>query len=166
MRDVLMVLLPTIASFGAAWWGGKLGVQRDAEKLARARAFDRRLDWYERAIRALQCYQREHKQFMYSVAGADRAVIDKYYSSVTKSFVEAAASLHECILYGRPTTFSAILEFTIAINTAMRSQAEFEAAAKNVEDAASTVSVAIASEARDHMGLEPIPAKIPRKQTT
>ena len=57
MHDVLTVLLTAGASALAAWWGGKLGVRREGEKLAQARAFDRRLEWYERALKILLEYR-------------------------------------------------------------------------------------------------------------
>jgi hypothetical protein len=110
MHDVLLVVLTAGASAVAAWWGGKLGVQRDAEKLAQARAFDRRLDWYERATRALQRYKIEHTRYLDSISRADRTAAERHYLSVVNCFREIAPTLQECILYGTPATLSVFLD--------------------------------------------------------
>jgi hypothetical protein len=58
----LIPLLTGVVSFLAAWLGGFLGVKRDAEKMAKQRAFDSRLEWYVRMARSLAEFDFLHRR--------------------------------------------------------------------------------------------------------
>jgi len=173
MSGVLVVLLSTIVSAGAsataAWWGGKLGVRREAERLIQARAFDRRLDWYERVIRGLAEYSIAHKGFFRAALRPDQKSIEKYSSQVSKTFPDLMNLLNEGVLYGRPSSAQAIAMLLLEFQAVMRpsseetpppSHEEIRAISERIESATARASAALVREAREHMRLEPLPDKI------
>jgi len=52
-EKLLLALLTAFVGGLSAWWAGRLGVRRALQQKKAERAFERRLDWYERATRAI-----------------------------------------------------------------------------------------------------------------
>jgi len=70
-----------VGAFFAAWWGGVLGVRREGKKLTQAQAFNRRLEWYERAISALR--QLSLADIEYDIASDPEIASDPIRSAIT-----------------------------------------------------------------------------------
>lgn len=53
LEKLVEVAITALLATVGAWWGGRLGVRRALEQTKAERAFERRLEWYERAITSL-----------------------------------------------------------------------------------------------------------------
>lgn len=57
MEIFVQVVTSLLVAAGSAWVAARVGVRRALEQIKGERAFDRRLDWYERAIRVSMKFQ-------------------------------------------------------------------------------------------------------------
>jgi hypothetical protein len=152
MHDVFVIILTAGASAGAAWWGGIIGVRREAEKLAQARAFDRRLDWYERAQKILMDYKKATLKTCQAIrkAGTESEVTRREYHEFVK---QANDVLNEGALYARSTTIGAFRALESDLGATDPSQPDLDAVTRAIDRA----WVQLVKEARDHLKLEPLP---------
>jgi hypothetical protein len=164
MHHVLAILLTAVASAIAAWWGGKLGVQREAEKITIQRAIDRRLDWYERAVKTLTEYKKatlKAAQIVWS-GGPEAAQAQQEYRELVS---RANDVLNEGGLYARPTTITAFRTMNAELQRIMREARVHGPSAseplqpdlKAVERAMNSAWAQLVKEGREHLGLEPLP---------
>lgn len=54
--DFIQVATNLIVAAVSAWLGGKFGIRHGLETAKRERAFDRRLEWYEKAVHSLRSF--------------------------------------------------------------------------------------------------------------
>jgi len=155
MHHVLFALLTAGLSAFGAWVGGILGVRREADKLARSRAFDRRLDWYERTLKTLLEYK-ERTLKLGKAMLQDDPEAKRLRAEYLDFIARANDVLNEGALYGRPSTLGAIRE--------MRTQFEIIAAKAagrpNLNAAETAITAAwakLVKEARNHLRLEKLP---------
>jgi len=160
MHNLLLVIFPAAASAIAAWWGGKLGVRREAEKLVQARAFDRRLEWYERSIRALSGFTWVLKEFVRTVVESEPR--EASYAEISKVFPEMMLILAECEIYGRPTTYLALIKLVTELRLLMGPDSPLDkagviATSAAIEREIAQAKAALVREGRNHLGLEALP---------
>ena len=64
--DLLQLVTNIVVGALSAWMAGKFGVRRELEQATKARAFDRRLEWYEKTFRMINRFNSSSLEYLLS----------------------------------------------------------------------------------------------------
>lgn len=169
IRDyAFQALLSTAVAIASAWFAGRLGVRRALQQIKSEKAFERRLDWYERAVGAIGA----HIDALYGLVVAVREGFDEGHKSrlvddLLAKQEELAPVLAQAHLYASKDSAATIVGLVHAnasllipqlVDARDRSKG-FRLPAADLERAAehglATVAM-LGTELRAHLGLEPL----------
>jgi hypothetical protein len=97
--DPIQIATNLIVAAITAWFAGKLGVRHGPEQAKRERAFDRRLEWYEKAVRSIRSFSTSSWKLVNGVAFDKPEEIANLLSRLEQTGDELDASLEESVLF-------------------------------------------------------------------
>jgi hypothetical protein len=165
-EKLLLVIMAAVLSGLSAWWAGRLGVRRALEQKKAERAFERRLDWYERATRAVTEHATALQQL---VVGAENHFNDATMSGMVDNLISKQAAVSAIIgearMYSTKESALSLAELSRTSKLLLepkprnpndRSEGFTIDVARIEEAAALAMSVAsrLAVDVRSHVGLE------------
>jgi hypothetical protein len=83
----------------SAWVAGTLGVRHGLRRAQREKAFERRLEWYERSFRVMSRFQTSVVEFDAGIRLRDLNEHDRLLEALGKSVAEVENCLHEAALF-------------------------------------------------------------------
>lgn len=169
IRDyAFQTLLSAAVAMLSAWFAGRLGVRRALQQTRGEKAFERRLNWYERAVGAIGA----HADALYGLVVAVREGFDEEHKSrlvddLLAKQEELSPVLAQAHLYASKESAAAVVGLAHAdvsllipqlVDARDRSKG-FRLSAADLERAAdhglATVAM-LGTELRAHLGLEPL----------
>lgn len=154
-------IFPAILTAGLAlaggWIGGLLGVRRDAEKLAKQRAFDQRLEWYLRLSRTMARIAFQLRKFT-----GELPLSKEHLEAVYESLFALESELREGQFFATRGTADALA----ALMSAMDNEYDRHPKLENELISKSSIAAlmtefqrahrAMTADVREHLGLEPL----------
>jgi two-component sensor histidine kinase len=97
-------VLSIVVAAGGAWLAGWLGVKRALGQAKQQRAFDRRLEWYEKAVRASMKFRQLAEEVTIAIKNDDLTTLERVKSrlQVTRSLQR---TLNESLIFADKTTY-------------------------------------------------------------
>jgi hypothetical protein len=169
--DVAQVLTTALVSVAvaaaSAWCAGTLGVKRALEQAKQQKAFDRRLEWSEKAFRSIARFRLSTSEFVLGFPFRDPDETAKLLKALEKSSGEVDDCLHESLLFAERTVIRQLVSLRSTLFDTMLSVKRInlpdsteqrEVARKLIElnRTMREVNRAIAQEIRDQLGLDEI----------
>jgi hypothetical protein len=97
--DLIQVATNLIVGAVSAWVAGRFGVHYGLEQAKRQRAFDRRLEWYEKAVRSLRSFSTSSWKLVNGLAFDKPEEVANLLSRLEQTAGELDASLEESVLF-------------------------------------------------------------------
>src|SRR5258705_9201187 len=89
--DFAQIAASIIVGAVSAWIAGSLGVHHGLKRAQREKAFDRRLDWYEKTIRAFDGFKINLKSMIQTPALSDK------FAGAVESITKSAEEVRGCV---------------------------------------------------------------------
>lgn len=168
--DLVQVATNLVVAALSAWLGGKFGVRHGLEQAKRERAFDRRLDGYEKAFRVMSRFRSSIADFVLGFHLRDLSEHGKLLEALEKSAAEAEICAHEAALFAERVVIKkladlrlALVKIILAVKDINPPDIEEERElVKKVSELARTmreITLTMAQRVRGHLGLDEITAE-------
>lgn len=98
-------LLTIVVAAGSAWFAGSLGVKRALEQAKHQRAFDRRLEWYEKAVRASMKFRQLAEEVAIAIKNDDLTTLERMISTRLQVTRSLQRTLTESLVFADKRTY-------------------------------------------------------------